>query len=100
MKVSSSGLNVKHGKCLTKWTSIRYNITRILQKIINFPDSWELNVHAHYYPCSVYQAVFFCVYVLCPLCCVHEKYSAGDEAYNQGTTTLLHFTQPFLGHAI
>ena len=35
-------------------------------------------MHAHYYPCSVYQALFFTR--PSSVHRVHEKYSAGDEA--------------------
>ena len=31
------------------------NITRDYE----FPDSGEVNTHAHYYPCRMYQAIFF-----------------------------------------
>ena len=46
-KVSSSGRHTR--KCLTKHTSIRCNIARILQEITTSPDSGEVNAHTHYY---------------------------------------------------
>ena len=35
------------------------NITRSYE----FPRFGELNMHAHYYPCSIYQVIFLCVSV-------------------------------------
>ena len=65
---------------LTKWTSIQYNTAKILREITTSPDSGEVNAHAHYYPCSVYQAVFFTHPSSVRRIC--KKYGAGEEANN------------------
>ena len=50
----------------------------------DFPRLWEVNVHAHYNPCSVYQAVFFAR----PSCCVCKKIRLWGQGKDYSESTV------------
>ena len=81
--VSSSGLHAR--KCLTKRTSIRYNIARIILLREIKKRFWGSQRACALLPLQYVPGHVFCVSILRLLHCVRKKYGAGDEASTGAT---------------